>query len=863
MNRKQRRQLQRSTASRGSTAVHPGPPAVTAPKWPLERSRILFAGGVLLIAICTWIVYGQTVHVAPIDYDDHFYLTVSPYVAVSSPLSRLGATWTEPYFANFHPVTTTTWLLDRALSDKGDPFDGTVFRIAHLFYATFAAVLLIPLYRRLGIPAVLAVAGALVYAVHPIHTEVVAWLSARKDLLALIFVGLSMLAWLWARDAATPSQWRLRHTSAILMVLLAVLSKPIAVILPVLIVAYEFCSGPHAGILKWRWRTRGENPILTRTLGLTAIFVPVAAISASVFHRLLDMDPAHGGWLILVLLGCTALILPMAPRAADFLSKDSAGLRVLGPPFMVLSLVAGAGSAWTLWAQGQAGAIKGTLSLLQTLNAACEVVLAYAWKALVPLRMSASYSWGAVPAFSIPGLLGAILTGAFLWIGFRFAGSEDRYRRLVAFGIFWFLIALIPVSNLVSTSTKMADRYLFLPTMGVILAMLAILTGWCAGSRGRIALAGAGLAVLVAAFTAGSYGRAEVWCGKTALWHGQPEPDLALWAAAVAADPDDSLARVNLGLAYLRLDPPDIEGALTHLHRAQELIETNQSRLSGGQKLNSTPAYEGLGDAYLDRAIHDTADRPADSGWAAKKQDYEEAVKNYQLTFLAPSGFTRGDAGVLRRYSDASEALAQMDNTQLNDAAGESRDTLIRERDSLRSGSEEALERARKLLLASSVAATDADYRTVVLQQGTILFNRESGASEQEKNAWYQQALARYRQAATAFADDPRPFLDEGLCYERLAGLAPSNEERKRQVALGDTAVRKALTLSTTAPDYNPATAYRVMALLYMHTGEYGTVLDWLEKARRAASNSADLTVIDKDIQNIEPYVKTADRTRP
>jgi hypothetical protein len=32
-----------------------------------------------------------------------------------------------------------------------------------------------------------------VYAVHPIHTEVVAWLSARKDLMSLIFIVLSCL----------------------------------------------------------------------------------------------------------------------------------------------------------------------------------------------------------------------------------------------------------------------------------------------------------------------------------------------------------------------------------------------------------------------------------------------------------------------------------------------------------------------------------------------------------------------------------------------------------------------------------------------------------------------------------------------
>jgi hypothetical protein len=111
------------------------------------------------------------------------------------------------------------------------------------------------------------------YAVHPIHTEVVARLLAPKDLTSLIFIVLSFLAWLWAVAAATPNQWRVRHALAIVLMLLAVLSKPIAVILPALFVAYEFCSGPHVVITRWRWAERHRQRLTTRTLGLTAIFV--------------------------------------------------------------------------------------------------------------------------------------------------------------------------------------------------------------------------------------------------------------------------------------------------------------------------------------------------------------------------------------------------------------------------------------------------------------------------------------------------------------------------------------------------------------------------------------------------------------
>lgn len=135
--------------------------------WPGERSWILQLIGILLIVLCISIIYWQTVIVPPIDYEDPFYLTNSPYVHVTSAFSRLGAVWNEPYFANFHPVTTMTWLIDRALADKGKPFDGLPFRVTQLLYAVIGASLLIPFYRRLGIPAVLAGLGACVYAVHP------------------------------------------------------------------------------------------------------------------------------------------------------------------------------------------------------------------------------------------------------------------------------------------------------------------------------------------------------------------------------------------------------------------------------------------------------------------------------------------------------------------------------------------------------------------------------------------------------------------------------------------------------------------------------------------------------------------------
>jgi hypothetical protein len=74
MSRKRQRKSEkhRTTAASPAKLPEPGQPSVQASKWPLDVSHLLTAGAVVLITLCTAMIYGQTVHVAPIDYDDHF-----------------------------------------------------------------------------------------------------------------------------------------------------------------------------------------------------------------------------------------------------------------------------------------------------------------------------------------------------------------------------------------------------------------------------------------------------------------------------------------------------------------------------------------------------------------------------------------------------------------------------------------------------------------------------------------------------------------------------------------------------------------------------------------------------------------------
>jgi tetratricopeptide (TPR) repeat protein len=158
-------------------------------------------------------------------------------------------------------------------------------------------------------------------------------------------------------------------------------------------------------------------------------------------------------------------------------------------------------------------------------------------------------------------------------------------------------------------------------------------------------------------------------------------------------------------------------------------------------------------------------------------------------------------------------------------------------------------------LVSGRVSSIDANYRMVMIARGNLIFGREAGATNEEKAGYYRQALLLYQDAAALFPDDPRPFLYQGLCYERLTGIAQSPEEKQKQFTLGERALRTALTLDVAAPDYTSALPYRALASLYAHMNDFHSVLDSLKSAQQADPTSADSAQLGREIQSVEQYL--------
>jgi hypothetical protein len=317
-----------------------------------------------------------------------------------------------------------------------------------------------------------------------------------------------------------------------------------------------------------------------RTLGLTAILVAVGGPLAWILSSTLANQPSSNPLRIavpVVLAIALIVVAPDARRLRAFADGSHGGtdngLRVLGPPMAVHAVIFASGVAWTLWAQSAVGAIKGGLSLIPTLNLTFDVLLSYTAKRFVPLRLSASYTWLSYPYVSAMGAAGAAVILGLAALGLVLARREDGNLRLTAFGIFWFLICFIPVANLTPTSTKMADRYLMLPSVGAILAVCGACSWIAAKRRTRQIAVIAALLVIAAAYAAAARQRTAVWIGATTPRMGKPNPDLSIWTAAVETDPNDLLAMTNLATVHLGFDPPETDKAIDLLRRALEIAE--------------------------------------------------------------------------------------------------------------------------------------------------------------------------------------------------------------------------------------------------------------------------------------------------
>ncbi len=166
-------------------------------------------------------------------WDDPQYILENPLVRSLSPGSVVTMFTTPEYAGNYHPVTLLAMAVQYAIFGTSPLGYHLVSLLLHL-----GATLLI--YRftlALTRMPLVAFGAALLFGVHPLHVEPVAWLSDQKDLLYTIFFLGAALAYIRYRETGD-SKFLYRVT--IPLFVLSLLSKGLAVTLPVTLLLIDY-----------------------------------------------------------------------------------------------------------------------------------------------------------------------------------------------------------------------------------------------------------------------------------------------------------------------------------------------------------------------------------------------------------------------------------------------------------------------------------------------------------------------------------------------------------------------------------------------------------------------------------------------
>ncbi|MGD0383754.1 MAG: tetratricopeptide repeat protein [Thermoguttaceae bacterium] len=542
------------------------------------RSALPFsaAAGAAVIVIAVFLVYLPSIN-GEFVLDDELF-TQNAMVNAPDGLYRF---WLTTQAADYWPVTNTTFWIEWRLWWT----HSTGYHVTNLILHVAEALLIWIILKKLSIPG--AFLAALIFAVHPVNVEAVAWISQRKDVMAMLFFLLSIL---WYLKADMPT--------------LNVGMAP---------VAYQ-CS--HGG--PWEREKLARRWLAAK---LAACHCPLSTVHCPRFY-----------WLSLAAVvlakrgkGSAAVLpvlLPMFIRRLRPLRRLD--LARIAPFFLVAAAMAGV----NVWFQthGTETTIR-VASFTERMLGAGGVAWFYLYKALFPIDLIFIYPQWHIQAGNLlwwlPLSAGLIVTAVL----YRHVKNWG-WPLLFAGG--FFCAALAPVMGFVDVGfmkySLVADHYQHIAIIGVIALASAPWSLWHRRARGDSRRA----AILIAVMAVGVLG--------FLAWrqNGLYRDPITLYEATLEKNPNCWMAQNNLGYELVRigryqeaiknfrrviqLNPDYAEvrnnfgAALIHMGRTREAMEQYERALQ--LKSNYPEAQNNLGSAL------DQIGRPREA-----IEHYEQALR--------------------------------------------------------------------------------------------------------------------------------------------------------------------------------------------------------------------------------------------
>jgi tetratricopeptide (TPR) repeat protein len=400
---------------------------------------------------------------------------------------------------------------------------------------------------------------AALFAIHPLHVESVAWVTERKDVLCTFFGFLA----LWAYVSYAEKPRRSRYVAAFCCLTLSLLAKQTFVTLPCVFLLLDYWP-----LGRFYFSPSNGDPLLEGNGG--------DDVRPRMTFKQLVVEKIP----FFVLVGAFSVIAVVAQMGGGIRSLELF-------PFRARLLNA-------IWAYGW-----------------------YAWKALVPVDLAIFYPH---PAGGL-ALSEVILPAAFLVAATAFALWNLRRRPYLIVGWLWYLGTLFPLIGLIQIGRqRVADRYTYLPLVGLYLAVAWLIPSLVPSPRLRRWLLPTAACGAIAVYAALAFKQVALW-----------DDDVALFEHAIAVAGDNSMCRCSLGCAWLargdaksaipnfqksiQFDPDDSQSHddLGSAYQAEKRLEdaAREYRKAIALTEDSASAHEGLGTIL--------------AGW----HKYEEAKKEF------------------------------------------------------------------------------------------------------------------------------------------------------------------------------------------------------------------------------------------
>ena len=363
----------RKGATRPSLPTLAPPPRAPRSDTPTrEFVRWLVPG---LIALATVAAFLPALHNQFVDWDDKENFLDNPhYRGLGWP--HLRWMWTTVHMGHWIPLTWMTLGLDYVvwgLKPIGYHLTSLLLHAANAVVFYFVARRIVRAARSgsverspLSLTAAAAVA-ALVFALHPLRVESVAWATERRDVLSGLFYLLTLLAYLRACERGR--RWRGEYWMAVGLFACALLSKSMAVSLPVVLLILDvYPLRRLAGAMGW-WGSSARRvylekmPFLVLAIAASAVaFLAVGRLgNLSSLDRLSTLERLTISafslsvylWKMIVPLNLSPLYeLPAAvnPWAPSFLLSYGAVLAVSAVAWVVRGRAPGVLAAWLAFA---------------------------------------------------------------------------------------------------------------------------------------------------------------------------------------------------------------------------------------------------------------------------------------------------------------------------------------------------------------------------------------------------------------------------------------------------------------------------------------------------------------------------------